>query len=477
MTKGKKKINKKFNLVSKIISSILALSVTVATSFIIYFEILPLTFLSLLIILGGFILILLIRLANSKLKNAIRSVLMGIEIIITIIAIFVSFYSLSTVNMFNDIFDTGIRVDNYSVYVLKDSNYKDINELKNKNIGMLEYERKLLETKLNKNKYNLKEYDISIDMFTDLNKGTLDAIVLLNTNMDLLKEENKDYENYIPIYSFDVTTKVDTIDKDVDIAKESFIIYISGIDTNGKVSSKARSDVNILVAVNPTEKRILILNTPRDYYVELSNGKFDKLTHAGVLGIEESIKALENLYDTSINYYVRVNFTTFMKIVDALDGIKVNVPKSFCEQTSNRESEEQICLKKGKQNLNGEQALALARSRHAFLGGDRDRGKNQMLILEALIDKALSPKIITKYTSLISKVSKSVVTNIDEKDITKLIKNQIEENSGWTIETLSVDGTDSYDSIFSAGNLKAYVMKPDQNTVNTAKERLKGLLK
>lgn len=476
--KRKNNLNKKFNLICKIISILLVITSLLASSFIIYFEILPLIYLSLFIILGGVIMFLLIKFMNSKLKQWIRFAFLSLSIIFIIVFMYISFYSIGTLNMFNDIFDLGVRTDNYSIYVLKDSNYKKINDLNNKTIGIVKDDMTNVKGKIKKKiNFDIEEYDNSIDMINDINNGIIDAFVILETNMELLREESDEYNELESIYSFVVTTKVDTIDKSVDISKNSFVIYISGIDTNGEVFSKARSDVNILAAVDPVEKKILMLNTPRDYYVKLSSkNSFDKLTHAGVYGIEESIGTLEDLYDTTINFYVRVNFTTFIKIVDALDGIKVNVPKSFCEQTSSRYSDKEICLNKGLQTLNGEEALALSRTRHAFSDGDRSRIRNQMLVLEALIDKAMSPKIITNYTNIISKVSNSVVTNIDEKDITKLIKNQIEENSGWSIETYSVDGTDAFKPSYSAGNMNTYVMLQNEETVNIAKEKLKSIL-
>ena len=202
----------------------------------------------------------------------------------------------------------------------------------------------------------------------------------------------------------------------------------------------------------------------------------DKLTHAGVYGIEESVGTLEDLYDIKIDYYARINFTTFINIVEKLGGIEVDVPVNFCEQTSNRDSDATICLKKGKQVLNGEQALALARTRHTISGGDRGRIENQMLVLESIIDKAISPKIIVKYNSLLSSVSNSVITNMDQKSLTKLIKNQIKDNKPWEIETFSVDGTDASNTTYSTGGAQAYVMNPKKETVEEAKIKLDTIL-
>ena len=220
-----------------------------------------------------------------------------------------------------------------------------------------------------------------------------------------------------------------------------------------------------------------MVNTPRDYYVTLGNIKAkDKLTHAGVYGIEESVATLENLYNIDIDYYARVNFTTFINIVEELDGIKVDVPVSFCEQTSSRTSTRKICLNKGLQVLNGEEALALTRTRHTLSGGDRSRIENQLLVLRAIIDKALSPEIIVKYNGLLDSVSDSVITNIDQKSITKLIKKQIKKNSEWSFESLTVEGTDAYNTTYSTGNSSVYVMNQKEESVLSAKKAFDKIL-
>ena len=428
------------------------------------------------IIIGGLIVFLFFKLLNNKrLKKWIKVVISIPSILLIILFVFVSIYSYGTISFFSDILDLGIRNDSYSVYVLKNSKYNNIKDLKDKVIAVTDINDEGTEKAINKVskkiEFNMAEYDSIGESSDALLEDQVDAIIALDSNIEILKEDNKEYENLKAIYTFNVSTKVETVGDKVDVSKKNFVFYISGIDTNGKVGAKARSDVNILVAVNPKENKILMVNTPRDYYVKLHDKKaMDKLTHAGVYGIEESVNTLEDLYDININYYARVNFTTFINIVEELDGITVDVPLSFCEQTSSRTSSKEICLKKGKQVLNGEEALALSRTRHTVAGGDRGRIENQMLVLEAIIDKAMSPKIITKYNSLLNSVSDSIITNIDQKSVTKLIKKQIKNNSGWNIETYSVTGSDASDITYSTGSQSVYVMKQDKESILEAKK-------
>lgn len=477
----KKQKNQKINKFFTIISILLVISAVVATGFLIYFEIIPILYLSLFIIIGGILIFILFKLLNTKkLKKWIRFVITIPCIVLIVGFTLVCFYSYGTIDFFNNIFDTGIRHDNFSVYVLKDSKYENIDDLSGKIISVSdkdEITKKAIDKVSNKIEFNEALFDNISEASESVFDNESDAVLALDSNIEVLKEEDDRYNNLKAIYSFSITSKVKTLASRVDVSKDNFVLYISGIDTNGKVSAKARSDVNIIVAVNPKEKKILMVNTPRDYYVMLHSKKaMDKLTHAGVYGIEESVGTLEDLYDIKIDYYARVNFTTFINIVEKLDGVEVDVPVNFCEQTSSRTSSVQICLKKGLQTLNGEQALALARTRHTLSGGDRARGSNQMLVLEAIFNKAISPSIIVKYNSLLNSVSDSVITNVDQKAITKLIKKQIKDNTSWEIESYSVDGSDSSNVTYSTGRSKAYVMIPKEETVDEAKIKLDKIL-
>ena len=477
--KDKKTSIKKYNLICRIISIVLVITSIIAGGFLIYFEILPIIYLSLSIIFGGLIIFSLFKLLNNKkLKKWIRTTCIVPSVLLILGFICVCFYSIGTISFFNKIFDIGVRTDVYSVYVLKDSEYKEIDDLEDKIIGISKDESETVIDKVSKKiEFNMSEFDDTVESLKSLENKEVDAIVALDSTIDLLQEDTDDYDNIKAIYTFTVRTRVKTLSSDVDVTKDNFVFYISGIDTSGKVESKARSDVNILVAVNPKENKILMVNTPRDYYVELgTKNKKDKLTHAGVIGIEESVKTLEKLYDIDISFYARVNFTTFINVVEELDGITVDVPVDFCEQTSSRTSTRKICLDKGLQELNGEEALALSRTRHSLSGGDRTRIENQLIVLEAIIDKALSPKILVKYNSLLNSVSDSIVTNINQKSVTKLIKKQLKDGKEWTFESFTVEGTDANNTTYSTGSSIVYVMNPKEESVEEAKKLFDNIL-
>ncbi len=477
----KNKKNKKFNFFCKILSFLLVIVSLFAEAVLIYFQILPVVYLVLVLLLITFFSLLFIILMNKKkLRIWVRTLFIIISLLYAFGLIFLSNYAMGTLEFLNNIIDTGYRTERYSVYVVE-GDYSDISELENKKIGLYNLNddsgKKAIDKVSSKISFNAVSYDDLQEAVKNIYDDKIDAILMSESYMDILNEEIGEHENLVSIYSFDILTKEKVITSDKNITKDSFVVYISGIDTSGKISAKARSDVNILVAVNPNTGKILMLNTPRDYYVTLHTKKQkDKLTHAGIYGIEESLMTLEDLYDIDISYYFRVNFTSFVTIVNKLDGIDVDVPVSFCEQDSNRSYRNQICLKKGMQRLNGEEALALARTRHTLSGGDRSRIENQLLVLNAIFDKATSPSIIVKYNSLLSSVSKYVSTNMESDEIIKFIKDQIKNPVDWQIEQKTVTGSDARRTAYSTGSANVYVMEIDTNSVNEAKLALKEVL-
>lgn len=253
--------------------------------------------------------------------------------------------------------------------------------------------------------------------------------------------------------------------------EEPFVMYMSGIDSRGGLIAKSRCDVNILAVVNPETHQVLLVSTPRDFYVPLpiSNGKPDKLTHAGIYGVDVSVGALEMLYETEIDYYFRVNFGGFEKIIDALGGITVNSEFGFTT------SEGGYWIDKGENHLNGAKALSFARERKAFASGDRQRGKNQMIVIKSVIDKALSPAILTGYADLMASVSGSFETSMPYEKIAELVRKQLDEGGNWNVVSTSVDGTGSYKKPYSLAT-NAYVMIPNQETVDAAKEMINKVL-
>ena len=496
MTKSKQNKKRKTTKFYKVLSFILLLFTVFAASCLVYFEVLPVKYLIILGVIFSIIIFYIIYKLNVRTNLFTKLVCSLFSFIFIFIEIVGSIYAFGTIDFFNDIFDTGLRTETYGIYVLNDSNYSRIKDLNNKNIAVKidEEEQDSIDKALNKLaskiKYEKSEFDSITDASFSLENEECDALFVNETLMNVYLEE---HDNNIKLLdTIEITTKDTSEFKSVNVTKKPFVVYISGVDNSGKVAKSSRSDVNILAIVNPENGKILLINTPRDYYVALaSNNKYDKLTHAGIYGTSESAKTLGNLYDVDVNYYVRVNFTSFIKIIDNLGGIEVDVEKPdyrynlgidcgsgyVCEQNSKREfGEHMIYIKSGKQTLNGEEALAYARNRHQYNGGDIARGRHQAQILEAIVKKASSPSILTKYNSILKSLSSGILTNIEQKTITKLINNQLDKNIKWEIELFSVKGKDDYAECYSTGKSKAYVLRADEESLAEAKDKIKEVI-
>ena len=410
--------------------------------------------------------------------GTIKNILGGFFSLLLIVTMIVGInYELNTLDFFKQFGFNEYKTENYSIYVLKNSNYENIVDLENKSIGHLELKKnaglnKMVDKITNKIEFKSKTYDDIHSIVSDLIGKKIEGIILEEAQVEILKEENyNEYELLKSIYGDAIELSIKKKKSNIDITKDSYNIYISGIDTYGNITNVSRSDVNILATVNPVKKEILLTNIPRDYYVKLhSFNEYDKLTHAGIYGIDESISTIEDLLDTKINYYVKVNFTSLIDIVDALDGIVVNSNYSFTTVDG-------YSFKKGNNYLDGKEALSFARERKAFKEGDRIRGENQQLILTSIINKATSTKIITNYTEILKAVKGKFITNIKDEEITKLIKMQFSDGKAWNIKSISVNGVDSYDYVYSYKKNKLYVMRPIQETVDNAKGKIKDVMK
>ena len=297
------------------------------------------------------------------------------------------------------------------------------------------------------------------------------AMIINEAYRELIEESHVDFESRTMVLkTFDLDNGPSDSGNNSDgaekITEDPFVVFLSGIDTYGQVSLKSRSDVNILAAVNPKTKQILLLTTPRDYYVELARheGAMDKLTHAGLYGVDVSMETLETLYGITVDDYVRVNFSGFEKIIDALGGVDVYSAKAF--------SAGGYAFKEGLNHMDGAKALTFVRKRHSFADGDIQRGKNQMALIEAVINKAMSPAILTRYLSLLDSVAESFTTSLSVNEITELVKMQLEDGASWNIVSYNVSGTGSSQPTYSFGKELLYVMIPDQATVEQAKNLL-----
>ena len=261
------------------------------------------------------------------------------------------------------------------------------------------------------------------------------------------------------------------------ITTEPFVVYLSGVDNRGELTEDARSDVNILAVVNPLTKRVALINTPRDYYVDLAGtDSKDKLTHAGLYGVQTSMDTLGNLYGIQVDHYVRINFAGFIDIVDALGGVDVYSDQAFTSVGSPGYYDPTDFVE-GWNHLDGAAALAFARERHAFATGDIQRGINQMKVIDAMLDKIKSPALLTSYSKLLAAVSDNFVTSLSSNQITALVRMQLSDFASWDIENYSVTGSSSSSThCYSAQGQKLYVMKPDEDSVAAAQALIQSVL-
>lgn len=368
----------------------------------------------------------------------------------------------------------------YYVMTLDSSTIKNVKDLDNKTIGIYSSKNseeaiKLLDKKIDSTN---KEYKNIVELFEDLQDKKIDAVLINDSTKNLLSSDLSDMKLKLKeIYKVYVSIEKTDIVKVVDITKKPFNIYVAGGDAYGSIDNVTNTDVNMIITVDPINRKVLLTSIPRDYYVNLpsfGDDAYDKLTHAGYYGIEESAKAIENLLDIDINYYVKVNFSTIEGVIDAIEGVDVYSDYSFKADIY----PDYFTFKKGMNHLNGKQALAFARERHSFKDGDVQRVKNQQKVLTAIINKVTSSTtLVTNFSQILDSVGNSFSTNMETKSINRFIKMQLNNMRGWSIESQNLIGTDLYTKeTYTYPSLELYVMKQDKKSVDAAKEKIKGYL-
>lgn len=463
---------------NKIVYSLSLFSVFILLVMLLLLDILPNFYLITVgITLGIFYLILGILSLKLKTKTGLL-VVMTVEIFMGIVFLVASEKIYET-NDFIETLATPIKEEaTYYVIVNKNKSYQKITDLENKSLTPYlvndpNYEQVL--RKLNKKvTATINGYKDLKTTGTSLLTNQTDAIIVSHFNKEQLEKE---------LESFKSTTKViDTIkikiaknknlSNNINITEDPYSILISGIDTNGPIYNVSRSDVNIVVTVNPKTNEILMTFIPRDYYVTLHGiaGAKDKLTHAGLYGINLSVATIEDLLNIQIDYYIRVNFDTLVNLVDIIGGVDVYSDMNFKTYKGN--------IKKGMNHLTGEEALAFSRERKYFAEGDRKRGEHQEEVIKAIINKVTSSKIIlTNYSAILSSLENTFQTSFQAEEIKKIVKNQIEKMPNWNITSLNLDGTGSSAYTYSIPNENLYVMLPDEETVIKATEAIQNLKK
>lgn len=377
-----------------------------------------------------------------------------------IIGLFGNIYIYKTSKLFNVITDSKTDASKVYVVALKDHNH--FSKMGILSIGNLELQDKALK-KIN-NTYELKEYSSYKEYGNALYDGKVDTLLVSDGSYSLMEESFPTFKKDTKIIeTINVEIEKNDSKEDVDIMNKPFNIYISGKDANDLNTSLSRSDVNIIVSINPKTHQILMTGIPRDYFIPQTcqNNQRDKLTHTGLYGINCTIDSVSNYMNIPIDYYVQVNFNSLVNVVDALGGITIDCPIEFTSLHGNYH------FTVGKNDMNGLQALGFVRERYSFVDGDRERSRNQMRVLTAIINKAMTPSIIIKYPQFMDALSDSFKTNLTQKQMTSFIKEQIQHASKWDIQQIQVNGTGSM-VVSPALGFEVYVMQPNEETVKNA---------
>ena len=405
-----------------------------------------------------------------------------ISVILTIVMLVGSYYISRTSSALDKVTGGDYKLDKVVVAVMADDKAEEIKDAKEYTFGV-QYKMngsQIEETMETINKevgtdVKTVEYDSLAEQAQALHDGKVDAIVYNEGYTGILEEAFENYsQNTKIIYSHSIKSKVENKSEDVSVDK-CFSVYISGIDVYGAIETNSRSDVNIIAEVNPETHQVLLITTPRDYYVEIpgiSGGQKDKLTHAGIYGVDASMATLSQLYDTDLDFYARVNFTSLIDIVDALGGVDVESEQAF---TTSEDSGLVMNVVQGTNHFNGKQALAFSRERQNIDGGDNQRGKNQQAVITAMIKKMVSPAILTGANEIISSVSGNVDTNMSTEQIQDLIKTQLAEGPVWNIKSMAAEGTGDEQMCYSYSGSTLYVMQPNQESVDAIKAAIKDL--
>ena len=402
---------------------------------------------------------------------------------ILIVALLVGSVSMYAVKGLVDLSAGVNSTSNYSEYEMSivvpaDSDVKDLKQLTNV-LAPSGNDQDNVQA-LMKNISQTQGHELTVDTassylsaYKSLTSGEAKAMVLNSVFEDTIRGEDPDYASKIKkIYTHKMSKKIDTAIGKQNPNAEVFNIYVSGIDTYGPISSVSRSDVNIIMTVNRKTKKVLLTTTPRDAYVPIADGGLnqpDKLTHAGIYGVDASVHTLENLYGIDLNYYVRLNFTSFLKLIDLLGGIDVENDQEFTVGNTHYPI--------GNISLNSEQALTFVRERYSLNGGDNDRGKNQEKVIAAVIKKLTSTDALKNYNAILSGLQDSVQTDMSLETMMNLINTQLESGGSYNVTSQALTGTGNTglpSHAMPEANL--YMMEIDQNSLAAAKAAIQEVM-
>jgi len=401
--------------------------------------------------------------------NIVFKLFKGLAYIVTILMIVGYscgiYYLNKTTHFMNNLNTIKKEITSYYIIVMKESKYDEISDLYGKNLTYYEgtSQEVLSKIRLELNYSTVKNIDSLKDR---LYTAKTDSILVSDLIKEDLEEKYTDFsERTRVLKTIDITKDVEDITKKVSIKNTSFNVLISGMDSYGTINKTTRNDVNMIATVNPNTNKVLLTSIPRDYYVQLhgKTGYKDKLTHAGIYGINTVVQTIEDLFGIDINYYVRVNFTTVESLVNTIGPIEIYSDKAM--------SLDGCKYVVGTNTVNGKCALRFARERHSYVEGDNHRIKNQQEVIKGIFNKlSKSAMVVTDYTSILDSLDGKFATNMDMKDITAFIKYELEDITKYEILDTQVTGTGSMELTYSYPHQKLYVMFPSEQSVESAKE-------
>ena len=419
------------------------------------------------IILAIILAIFLVIKKKARIFNAIMLIVMNI-------ALTFSYMQFRTAIGLFDNLNSNAAVSEYtmSVVVMKNDAAEKLADLKGEAVANINKLMKEIRDK-EKQSLNLAESKNYISAYEELAAGTSRAMILNSSFEDLITSQHADFKDKTKkIYEFKITKSVNA--KAKQNAGDTFNVYISGIDTYGPVSSVSRSDVNIIMTVNKKTGKILLTTTPRDSYVKIADGgnnQYDKLTHAGLYGVDSSIHTLENLYDIKIDYYARLNFTSFLKLIDTVGGVDVYNDQAFVSYG------EKKAFQPGLLHMNSEDALMFVRERYGLTGGDNDRGKNQEKVITAIIKKLTSKEGLSNYQSVIKELSESIQTNMPIETAMGLANEQLSAGKDYNVTSQALTGTGSMGlPSYAMPGARLYMTQINEQSLKEVTENIKEVL-
>lgn len=469
---------------NKVLTLVLGLISLIAAAFFSYIllsnKLLPSKY-QIIVVVGFILLTLLVVLLVSRksiVAKTIGIILFSIIIATTITGTFYinkSMKALEKVSNTESIKQTKVKL---SLVKLKSSNLEELSKKDDLVTQVYEKENKTdintfvdeIKGKISK---NLKTTDVDSYMLAAKNLITkkTDFIVLNEAYRSVIKDFIPEFDELTEVVGDKEFTRINKLSNKVE-DKSSFNLYISGIDTYGPIETVSRSDVNLIVSVNQKTRKILITTIPRDTYVPIAGGgndQKDKLTHAGIYGIDSSIKTLENFLDTKIDYYAKVNFNTLIEVVDVLGGVDVDNVQTFSAGGYN--------FPKGKVHLDGKKALVFSRERYHLADGDHDRGRNQERVLKAIIEKASRPESLLKTSPILSIAEKSAQTNMSKDFMVQMINKEIDEPKGYEIESQDLKGTGKMGlPSYAMPGYRLYMMVADDSSLKDVKDKIESTL-